>query len=67
MRDISLENEIDALTTSEEVQKQADALTIEFMTTKNFLDIVQSLYMETKEKQHDVAMAKDPKSEEKGK
>lgn len=67
LRDIALENAVDALAASEEVQKQADALTIEFMTTKNFLDIAQSLYMETKEKQHAVAMAKDRESEERGK
>lgn len=67
MRGTALENVIDALGASEEVQKQADALTIEFMTIINFLDIAQSLYMETKEKQHVVTMAKDWESEEKGK
>lgn len=66
-RDIALENAVNALAASEEVQKQVAALTIEFMTTKNFLDIAQTLYMETKEKQHAVAMAKDQESEKRGK
>jgi hypothetical protein len=67
LRDIALQNAVDALAASEEVQKQVDALTIEFMTTKNFLDIAQTLCMETEEKQHAVAMAKDQESGEMGK